>query len=109
MGFPNQNQTRNCWQNYVDFHRCQKLRARSMSHASSSTVTSGPSAPMHGLKSGMSSARRTHFLRTSEEQSFDPVLVWRRFNWNFENWTILILKLLASNSVELRENRFPTA
>uniref|UniRef100_A0A8C5YZQ2 Cytochrome c oxidase subunit 6B1 n=1 Tax=Marmota marmota marmota TaxID=9994 RepID=A0A8C5YZQ2_MARMA len=22
--FPNQNQTRNCWQNYVDFHRCQK-------------------------------------------------------------------------------------
>ena len=24
--FPNQNQTRNCWQNYVDFHRCQKLK-----------------------------------------------------------------------------------
>ncbi|EHH59476.1 Cytochrome c oxidase subunit VIb isoform 1 [Macaca fascicularis] len=22
--FPNQNQTRNCWQNYLDFHRCQK-------------------------------------------------------------------------------------
>ncbi|XP_073686786.1 cytochrome c oxidase subunit 6B1 [Garra rufa] len=22
--FPNQNQTRNCWQNYVDFYRCQK-------------------------------------------------------------------------------------
>uniref|UniRef100_A0AAQ4QYV8 Cytochrome c oxidase subunit 6B1 n=1 Tax=Gasterosteus aculeatus aculeatus TaxID=481459 RepID=A0AAQ4QYV8_GASAC len=22
--FPNQNQTRNCWSNYVDFHRCQK-------------------------------------------------------------------------------------
>ena len=20
--FPNQNQTRNCWQNYVDFHKC---------------------------------------------------------------------------------------
>lgn len=24
--FPNQNQTRNCWQNYVDFNRCQKLK-----------------------------------------------------------------------------------
>ena len=24
--FPNQNQTRNCWQNYVDFHRCQKMK-----------------------------------------------------------------------------------
>ncbi|RVE59655.1 hypothetical protein OJAV_G00190790 [Oryzias javanicus] len=22
--FPNQNQTRNCWSNYVDFYRCQK-------------------------------------------------------------------------------------
>ena len=26
--FPNQNQTRNCWQNYVDFHRCQKLKVK---------------------------------------------------------------------------------
>ena len=26
--FPNQNQTRNCWQNYVDFHRCQKIKVR---------------------------------------------------------------------------------
>ena len=24
--FPNQNQTRNCWQNFVDFHRCQKVK-----------------------------------------------------------------------------------
>uniref|UniRef100_A0A8C9AFH5 Cytochrome c oxidase subunit 6B1 n=1 Tax=Prolemur simus TaxID=1328070 RepID=A0A8C9AFH5_PROSS len=23
-GFPNQNQTRNCWQNYLDFHHCKK-------------------------------------------------------------------------------------
>ncbi|XP_032768688.1 cytochrome c oxidase subunit 6B1-like [Rattus rattus] len=22
--FPNQNQARNCWQNYLDFHRCEK-------------------------------------------------------------------------------------
>ncbi|KAM8836986.1 cytochrome c oxidase subunit 6B1 isoform 1-T1 [Spinachia spinachia] len=22
--FPNQNQTRNCWSNYLDFHRCHK-------------------------------------------------------------------------------------
>ncbi|CAL8305239.1 unnamed protein product [Boreogadus saida] len=22
--FPNQNQTKNCWSNYLDFHRCQK-------------------------------------------------------------------------------------
>ena len=26
--FPNMNQTRNCWQNYVDFHRCQKLKVK---------------------------------------------------------------------------------
>ncbi|XP_077864101.1 cytochrome c oxidase subunit 6B1-like [Saccoglossus kowalevskii] len=24
--FPNQNQTKNCWQNYVDFYRCQKVK-----------------------------------------------------------------------------------
>merc|ERR1712059_100113 len=24
--FPNMNQTRNCWQNYVDFYRCQNLK-----------------------------------------------------------------------------------
>ncbi|KAK7112202.1 cytochrome c oxidase subunit 6B1-like [Littorina saxatilis] len=24
--FPNQNQTRNCWQNFVDFHRCKKIK-----------------------------------------------------------------------------------
>ena len=24
--FPNQNQTRNCWQNYVDYHRCLKIK-----------------------------------------------------------------------------------
>ncbi|XP_076326438.1 cytochrome c oxidase subunit 6B isoform X3 [Tachypleus tridentatus] len=24
--FPNQNQTRNCWQNFVDFYRCRKVK-----------------------------------------------------------------------------------
>eukprot|EP00118_Oscarella_pearsei_P024677 m.306574 g.306574 ORF g.306574 m.306574 type:complete len:82 (+) comp41362_c0_seq1:96-341(+) len=24
--FPNTNQTKNCWQNYVDFHRCVKAK-----------------------------------------------------------------------------------
>ncbi|CAG2170055.1 unnamed protein product [Oppiella nova] len=24
--FPNQNQTRNCYQNYLDYHRCQKVK-----------------------------------------------------------------------------------
>ncbi|GFO45333.1 cytochrome c oxidase subunit [Plakobranchus ocellatus] len=24
--FPNQNQTRHCWQNYVDYLRCQKIK-----------------------------------------------------------------------------------
>jgi len=24
--FPNQNQTRNCYQNYLDFHRCQRVK-----------------------------------------------------------------------------------
>lgn len=26
--FPNANQTKNCWQNYVDFHKCLKIKAR---------------------------------------------------------------------------------
>ncbi len=24
--FPNTNQTRNCWQNYIDFHRCIQVK-----------------------------------------------------------------------------------
>lgn len=24
--FPNANQTKNCWQNYVDFHKCLKIK-----------------------------------------------------------------------------------
>lgn len=24
--FPNTNQTKNCWQNYIDFHRCVKAK-----------------------------------------------------------------------------------
>lgn len=24
--FPNTNQTKNCWQNYLDFHRCAKVK-----------------------------------------------------------------------------------
>ena len=24
--FPNTNQTKNCWQNYVDFHKCLKVK-----------------------------------------------------------------------------------
>ncbi|RWS15293.1 cytochrome c oxidase subunit 6B2-like isoform X1 [Dinothrombium tinctorium] len=24
--FPNQNQTRNCYQNYLDYHRCRKVK-----------------------------------------------------------------------------------
>eukprot|EP00729_Bicosta_minor_P010815 gene10815-32305_t len=24
--FPNTNQTKNCWQNYVDFHKCIKIK-----------------------------------------------------------------------------------
>lgn len=24
--FPNTNQTRNCWQNYVDYHKCVKAK-----------------------------------------------------------------------------------
>ncbi|GAB6021428.1 Cytochrome c oxidase subunit 6B1 [Chamberlinius hualienensis] len=26
--FPNQNQTRYCWQSYVDYHRCQKVKGK---------------------------------------------------------------------------------
>ncbi|XP_053739218.1 cytochrome c oxidase subunit 6B1 isoform X1 [Synchiropus splendidus] len=32
--FPNQNQTRNCWSNYLDYHRCQKaLDAKGVDNA----------------------------------------------------------------------------
>ncbi|KAI9202370.1 cytochrome c oxidase, subunit VIb [Polychytrium aggregatum] len=24
--FPNQNQTKNCWQNYVDYHKCIRVK-----------------------------------------------------------------------------------
>jgi len=24
--YPNVNQTKNCWQNYLDFHRCQNIK-----------------------------------------------------------------------------------
>ncbi|KAK2141702.1 hypothetical protein NP493_776g01048 [Ridgeia piscesae] len=27
--FPNANQTKNCWQNYVDYHRCHKIKGES--------------------------------------------------------------------------------
>ncbi|XP_043479465.1 cytochrome c oxidase subunit 6B1-like [Leptopilina heterotoma] len=26
--FPNQNQTRHCYQHYVDFHRCEKVKGK---------------------------------------------------------------------------------
>lgn len=29
--FPNQNQTRNCWQNYVDYYRCLKIKGENYS------------------------------------------------------------------------------
>ncbi|NWU48816.1 CX6B1 oxidase, partial [Rynchops niger] len=32
--FPNQNQTKNCWQNYLDFHRCEKAMAAKGADAS---------------------------------------------------------------------------
>jgi hypothetical protein len=31
--FPNTNQTKNCWQNYVDFHKCQKIKVRGQAGA----------------------------------------------------------------------------
>lgn len=29
--FPNTNQTKNCWQNYLDFHRCNKVKGEDSS------------------------------------------------------------------------------
>lgn len=29
--FPHQNQTRNCWQNYVDYYRCLKIKGEKYS------------------------------------------------------------------------------
>jgi cytochrome c oxidase subunit 6b len=28
--FPNTNQTKNCWQNYVDFNKCIRIKVRSL-------------------------------------------------------------------------------
>ncbi|KAF8791927.1 cytochrome c oxidase subunit 6B1-like [Argiope bruennichi] len=29
--FPNTNQTKNCWQNYIDYHRCLKVKGEDYS------------------------------------------------------------------------------
>uniref|UniRef100_A0A670ZH23 Cytochrome c oxidase subunit 6B1 n=1 Tax=Pseudonaja textilis TaxID=8673 RepID=A0A670ZH23_PSETE len=38
--FPNQNQTQGCWQNYLDFHPCEKPRRTSRDNISSSLLQS---------------------------------------------------------------------
>ncbi|KAH0502621.1 Cytochrome c oxidase subunit 6B1 [Microtus ochrogaster] len=67
--FPNQNQTRNCWQNYLDFHRCEKAMTTKgvMSPCVSGTdVYTSPSAPYHGSQPGMTAEQKAHFLGRSD-------------------------------------------
>ena len=95
-------------------------RARSTSHANSSTATSGLSALTPGSKSkeyevdynhiqmilgGMSSARKMHFQPIFERKRLsDIVLVWRRITGIIENWTSSYFGTFASISLELIMN-----
>merc|ERR1712013_118708 len=81
------------------------MRGWDLSHANSSTATSGLSALTPGSKSGMSSARKMHFQPIFERKRLsDIVLVWRRITGIIENWTSSYFGTFASISLELIMN-----
>ncbi|KAL7372049.1 hypothetical protein ABVT39_009255 [Epinephelus coioides] len=54
--FPNSNQTRNCWSNYLDYHRCQKaLDAKGVDNA-----------PCDWSRNGMTKEKREPFREKSK-------------------------------------------
>ncbi|CAK6431884.1 unnamed protein product [Pipistrellus nathusii] len=67
--FPNQNQTRNCWQNDLDFHRCEKAMTQKgvMSLCVNGIgVYTSPGAPYPGFRPGMTARQKARFLGRSE-------------------------------------------
>ncbi|KAJ5133598.1 cytochrome c oxidase polypeptide vib [Penicillium atrosanguineum] len=62
--FPQQNQTKHCWQNYVDYYKCVEAKGDDFRPASSSTTLSAPSAPRPGPTAGTASARPATSLPT---------------------------------------------
>ncbi|KAI9697219.1 MAG: Cytochrome c oxidase subunit 6B [Candelina mexicana] len=57
--FPNQNQTKHCWQNYVDYHKCILAKGEEFAPCRQPT---DPSAQVHGVSDGTSSAVRSFLL-----------------------------------------------
>nr|AAT77149.1 putative cytochrome c oxidase subunit VIb [Paracoccidioides brasiliensis] len=57
--FPNQNQTKHCWQNYVDYHKCIIAKGEDFRpcRQNSSTSPTDLSAPSPGLIDGMANAK----------------------------------------------------
>uniref|UniRef100_A0A8C8UFB0 Cytochrome c oxidase subunit 6B2 n=1 Tax=Peromyscus maniculatus bairdii TaxID=230844 RepID=A0A8C8UFB0_PERMB len=47
--FPNQNQTRNCYQNFLDYHRCVKSMSRRGKNTQPCECSAGPSKSSRGL------------------------------------------------------------
>ena len=67
--FPSQSQTRNSWQNYLDFHRCEKAmtaKRGEVSCANGTGVCTSPSAPCPGWQPGTTAGRKARFLGRSE-------------------------------------------
>ncbi|KAM7381855.1 hypothetical protein PAMA_012624 [Pampus argenteus] len=61
--FPNQNQTRNCWSNYLDYHRCQKaLDAKGVDKT-----------PCEWSRNGMTREKRGPFQEKSKTAIFKAV------------------------------------
>ncbi|KAI8893888.1 cytochrome c oxidase, subunit VIb [Globomyces pollinis-pini] len=53
--FPNQNQTKNCWQNYVDYHKCVKVKGEDF-------------APCHQFRKTFTSICPTKWIDKWDEQ-----------------------------------------
>ncbi|KAL9590273.1 MAG: hypothetical protein Q9203_000946 [Teloschistes exilis] len=56
--FPNQNQTKHCWQNYVDYHKCILAKGEDFKPCRQHIV---PSVQVLGVKGGTISERRVNF------------------------------------------------
>merc|ERR1711862_44454 len=66
--FPNQNQTRNCYQNFLDFHRCQKVKGESHKPCLYFKRVYQSLCPNAGLTSGMTKLKPVPLLARFEEE-----------------------------------------
>merc|ERR1711879_211927 len=60
--FPNVNQTKHCWQNYVDYHKCIIAKGGTSLLAASFGSLTARSAPQDGTSAGTSNERRASSL-----------------------------------------------